>query len=160
MAKKFRTIFDRRISVSNPGSAMVDDFVSIYDEDGKRKVVKNGQYSLWDEIQSYRESCDLKMILKRYQQTGDESLLERRKGVYADVTNMPKTYAEVLNLTNAAEQLFASLDKDKKLIFNNNPDEFLASIGTDRFNEVMGYVKDGGDTPAPGDIKKEGVVNE
>lgn len=165
MAYKYRTIYDRRISVSNPGSDMVADFVSVYDEDGKRKVVKSGYYSLYDEIQSYRESCDLKSILARYVQTGDESLLKRREAVFADVTLMPKTYAEMLQLSNAAENLFKALSPDKREIFNNNPDEFLASFGTDKFNEVMGIkendnvIKDGSPTPTPSD-NIGGLINE
>lgn len=144
MSKKFRTIFDRKLVVSNPGSDMVTDFVSVYDDDGKRKLVPNGKHSMFDEIQSYRENCDLKIILKRYVQTGDDALLQRRQSFYADVTDIPKTYADVLRVANAAQEMFDVLPKDKKEAFNNNVDEFLAAFGSKKYEEIMNPYTEGG----------------
>ena len=41
MSEKFRTVYDRIRIISNPGSPMVDDYVSVYDEDGKRSLEKS-----------------------------------------------------------------------------------------------------------------------
>lgn len=157
MSKKFRTVFDRELVVSNPGSDMVTDFVSVYDDDGKRKLVPNGQHSMFDEIQSYRENCELKTILKRYVQTGDDTLLKRRQAIYADVTDIPKTYADVLRVANAAQEMFDVLSKDKKEAFNNNVDEFLAAFGSKKFEEIMNPTTNGGFT---GDLPVEPIKKE
>lgn len=134
---KFRTKFDRIRVYTDPGDPMVNDYMSVYDDDGKRKVIVSGQYNLYDKIQSYRDNCDLHTILERYKRTGDETLLMRRQAVFADVTEMPKTYADVLKLSMASQGLFDALTAEQKLKFNNNPDEFLASFGTPKFDEVF-----------------------
>ena len=134
---KFRTQFDRVRIISDPGSPMVNDYISVYDNDGKRHLEVSGQYSIYDKIQSFRDSCELSTILERFQKTGDVEILQKRKAVFADVTEMPTTYADVLKLNIASEQLFNSLTAEQRLKFNNNPDEFLASIGTDKYNEVF-----------------------
>lgn len=137
MSEKFRTVYDRIRIISNPGSPMVDDYVSVYDEDGKRSLEKSGEHSIYDEIQAYRPNCELKTILARYVQTGDESLLQRRQAMYADVVDIPKTYADVLRLVNKANQIFETLPVEDRAVFHNNPDEFLASLGSETYKAVM-----------------------
>lgn len=137
MAAKFRTQFNRIRVVSPAGSPLVNDYISVYDNDGKRHLEVNGQYSIYDKIQSFRDSCELSTILERFQKIGDIEILQRRKAIFADVTEMPKTYADVLKLNIASEQLFNALTPEQKLKFNNNPDEFLASIGTEKYKEVF-----------------------
>ena len=119
MSEKFRTVYDRIRIISNPGSPMVDDYVSVYDEDGKRSLEKSGEHSIYDEIQAYRPNCELKTILARYVQTGDESLLQRRQAMYADVVDIPKTYADVLRLVNKANQIFTKIINQCNRIHNN-----------------------------------------
>lgn len=137
MAKKFKTIYDRVRTFSDSGSPFANDYISVYDKDGKRSLEVKGKYSLYDEIQSHRDSCDLQIILKRYLNTGDESVLQRRVAYYTDVTDIPKTYADVLKLANAAREMFSVLTTEQKEAFNNNPDEFLASFGTEKYDRIF-----------------------
>lgn len=132
----FRTIYERIRITSDPGSKIANDFGIRKDERGADELVITGKYSLYDEIQSYKDSCDLKKILERFRLTGDMSLLEQRKGFYGDVADFPKTYAEFLNIAVKAKEEFAKLPADIRDKFNNNVDEFISAIGSKEFNEI------------------------
>ena len=47
MAAKFRTQYNRVRVVSPAGSPMVNDYISVYDNDGKRHLEINGQYHMF-----------------------------------------------------------------------------------------------------------------
>ena len=155
---KFRTIYDHVVVASNSGTQMVKDYQSVVDDDGSRHLVVVGEHSLYDEIQSYKESCDLKKIIERFQLTGDVSLLQQKQGFYADVTEYPKTMAEMIQLSDYARDLFAQLSPDDRAIFNNNIEEFLVSMSSqdDKFSKLYNkYNQD----PVP-EVAESEVTNE
>lgn len=103
----------------------------IADEEGNPVV--SGVSNLYDEIQSHRESTELAVLLQRYMQ-GDETALNQLQGVYEDVVDYPRTFAELYQRVHDAEESFNSLPSELRGIFENSPVSFWQSMGTPEFN--------------------------
>lgn len=140
MAKiKWRTNLDRIRCESPVGSRYKYDYESVYNEKGVRSLVrKKAQVNIYDMIQAYRPSCDLKYLIARFKQVGDPEIFNQREGFYGDMEAMPKTYTEILQFINTAEENFNELPSDIKEKFNNNVEEFIAQFGSKEFIEILG----------------------
>ena len=135
----FRTKYGEKvIRESDPGSPMKEDFVATLDKDGFIQLEKVGEYSLYDEIQSHADSCDINLLYKRYV-SGETDVLARTQGMYGDFTGMPKTYADMLNSVMAGERFFNALPIDVKNQFGNNFTHWMATLETDDWYRKMGY---------------------
>lgn len=95
-------------------------------------------HNLYSEIQSHKESVDINCILERFER-GDMNVLNRRSGIYLDVTDMPKSYAEMYQRIMDAEAQFKALPLNIREQFNHSPQEFFAAIGTDKWYDVFGH---------------------
>ena len=109
-------------------------------DDGSIDLIKVGEENIQDYIQSHADSCDLRIIIKRYL-NGDESVLNQRALAFGDTTKYPKTYAEMLQLQMDATLAFNELPVELKDKFNNDPNQFFAQAGTDEFYEKLGVVR-------------------
>lgn len=139
---KFRLATDFRKSYpSNPGDSIVYNRVTKVKPNGELELVISGKDDLYASIQSHADSCNINVIIKRYQ-NGDLSALQAGTPSYGDFSEMPKTYAEVLNAVIAGERLFDSLPADKRELFDNDAKKFIASIGSDKWCDALGIVKD------------------
>lgn len=141
MSEKFRTIFDHVEIFCEPGNPIYKEYAMVnVSEDPAIEIFELkevGEYSFYDQIQAYKDSTDLHKILERYAQTGDESIINRRPGFFADITDMPNTYADYLRMAASAQILLDSLPQSAREAFNNDPDEFIKSIGTDKFKSYF-----------------------
>lgn len=146
---KFRTQYDRVAIVSNSGTRFHPTYKLKYDEDGCTTLVETGKIDTYEQIQSWKDSCDIKVILERFA-NGDMDALNRKTPMFGDFTSTPQTLAEHLQLLRDAEESFRGLPLDIRAQFNHNPAEFYASIGSDRFNRIMGI-------SVPSDIKEVNV---
>lgn len=134
----FQTQFDRmgtRIT-SEPGSGMKPTYKMHVDEDGKRELRKSGEYNLYAEIQSYKDSVSIDVILSRFM-NGDESALSRAQGIYGDFTEMPKTLAELQQRVIDAEDLFNSLPLEIRKEYNFSPSEFFAQLDSEKTKAIF-----------------------
>lgn len=134
---EFRKTYERKRMTSNPGCRMENEYKVVKDDDGDTILKKVGEYCLYDQIQSYKDSCDLNKIIEKFKITGDPSLLMQKQTFYADVTEYPKSYAEMLQTYQAAKEFFYSLPVDDRAKFNNDPDQFYSSIGSETFNSIF-----------------------
>jgi len=100
---------------------------------GDLEIVVDSYVDSFAEIQSYREGCELKSILKRYQ-SGDLSALNRHEMFYADVTGMPKSLGEVYKFVIDGEQAFKNLPLEVREKYDFNPAKFFANFDT--FDDV------------------------
>lgn len=123
--------------VSNPGSRIKPEYVAEYDKEGVLRLKEVGYKDIYSEIQSHKESCSIKAILRRYKE-GDYEALNKRQGLYLDITNMPKTMAEMLNLTLKAEREFESLPVDVRAKFGHSFTNWLATAGSSDWIANMG----------------------
>lgn len=125
---------------SNVGSPIRTTYSASYDDKGRIRLEESGTENLYDYIQSFAESCDIHVLLKRFA-NGETDVLSRVQGFYADVTELPKTYADMLNRLNEGEAFFKELPVDVRSKFGHSYSEFLASIGTPEFFDAFGMSK-------------------
>lgn len=113
-------------------SAVGSQFVPTYKltilDDGSHDFKEVGKINIYEMIQSHRESVDLALMIKRYEQ-GDDTALDRVRGFYVDTLGMPTTLAETLQRLEDSKALFASLPPEMRDEFNHNPDEFFVKLG-------------------------------
>ncbi len=126
---------DKRIT-SEVGSRMKPTYKMHVDENGKRELKQSGEYNLYAEIQSYKDSCSIDYILSRFV-NGDESALSRVQGVYGDFTEMPKTLAELSQRVIDAENLFNNLPLDIREQYNFSPSEFFAQLDSEKTKSIF-----------------------
>lgn len=109
--------------------------------DGSFSLVESGRESIKDKINSFREQTDIAYILKRLQ-LGDTSVL-RSDGVYGDFTQMPKTFAEAMQLQIDGERQFMKLPLDVRNEFDNDFRKWFSSAGSDDwFNKMQPVLPD------------------
>ena len=108
-----------------------------FDENGVMDLVEAGREDLYDFIQSHADSVDIHVLLARYQ-NGDIDALSRVQGAYGDFTNMPTSYAELLNKVNEGQSFFNSLPVDIRAKFNHNFAEFMAGMDKPDFLDKLG----------------------
>lgn len=133
---KYRTQYDRIEVFTEKGDPIKKEYQGKFDKNGHIVVYEKGKKDLYAYIQSFAESVDINVIIKRYV-NGDSSVLNQRVGEYIDTTNFPQSYAELLNVVNSGTDLFNKLPIDIKRRFNNNVNEFISTIGTDDWNNKM-----------------------
>lgn len=124
----FTTQFNGRRRIRQPvGSGEVTTYTPKLSDAGDFELVETGKRDLYGEIQSHRDSCDIYVLLNRYQ-NGDLEALSRVQGAYGDFTQMPKTFAEVLNAMIAGEQMFNSLPLDVRQKFDFSLEKFMLGM--------------------------------
>lgn len=146
---EFKTQYDARDRIfSDPGSPEHITYAGHYDEKGRVVLEESGRENLYDYIQSYAESCDIHVLMKRYA-NGDVDALSQKQGFYGDFLDFPKTYAEALNHMNEMERQFMALPVETREKFGNSFTEFLAASGEADFLERLGIKKEPVAEPVP-----------
>lgn len=146
---------------ANPGSRIKTLYAPQIAKNGTYELVENGTEDLYASIQSHADSVDIHVILDCFSR-GDVAALSRMQGVYADVSGVPGTYAEMLNLVIAGETQFASLPLEVRARFDHsyakwiaamdNMDEWqkLMQVPTSSLNNNTPPAPDAGGAPKPG----------
>jgi len=93
--------------------------------------------------QSDLKDCDLNVMFKRFEKTGQLPDLIAKNGRYGDFSEVPD-YQEAVSIVRLAEEQFMALDAHLRNRFENNPAKFL-EFATDPKNldeiEKMGLLK-------------------
>lgn len=162
----FRTQFDQREPVfQNPGEPEKVLYTPQLRDDGNIDLVPSGKEDLYQAIQSHKDSCDIHVLLARYQ-NGDVDALSRAQGAYGDFTQMPTTYAELLNAMIAGEAYFNGLPVETRAKFDHSFEKFMLSMDDmPKWLEMMGIKPDVADgpsvlSPAPADPAPKSEVSE
>jgi hypothetical protein len=145
----FSTQFDARDRIiSNAGDRLKQLYEARVDSQGHIDLVESGTEDLYDYIQSFKESCDINTIVKRFA-AGDTDVLARRQATYGDFTQLPGTYAELLNTVIQGENYFNSLPLETRAKFNHSFREWMASMDNmQEFVEKMGFSGEAPPRPA------------
>lgn len=143
---KFPTQFDKPVRhYSRHGSRMKKLYQPSFDDNGDFKLVETGEANLYDEIQSYKDSVDINVLLRKYQE-GDIHALERVQGVYGDFSNMPTTYSGMLNSMLQSRNIFDSLPVEIRARFDHSFEQFISAMDDPAlFNRLVA-----GDSATPG----------
>lgn len=135
---KFKTQYDEKERVyCSSGDPIKLLYGLEVDDKGVSDLVVKGKFDLYDFIQSHADSVDIHKILERFE-NGDVDALNKYQGYYADITDAPKTFAEALNTVIKAKDLFNSLPLDVRAKFDHSPEQFVASLGTQKFLDAVG----------------------
>lgn len=146
---EFKTQYDARDRVfTDPGSPEHITYAGHYDEKGRVVLEESGRENIYDFIQSHAESCDIHVLMKRYQ-NGDVDALSQKQGFYGDFLDFPKTYAEALNHMNEMERQFMALPVETREKFGNSFTEFLAASAEPDFLDRLGIKKESAAEPVP-----------
>lgn len=138
---------------TNAGSRVHILHKPVIDENGHMELVEAGKENIYDFIQSFKDSCDISLIVKRFT-NGEIDVLSRRQGMFFDATQMPKNLAETLNYVRNAEEQFKTLPVEVRAKFGHSFAEWVASAGSDDFFEKMGI------SNSVADVKEEGASIE
>lgn len=137
----FRTKYGEKDFIpSEPGKSVVPVYEAYIDEDGHQELRIVGEHDLTEEIQQYREMVSLDNILERFS-NGDKDIINRVKGFYADVSNIPVKMQDILNLNLKGLQIWNELPIDIKSQFYSYED-FLMNPGKLQVNENVDVVFD------------------
>lgn len=136
---KLRNIFDRKRVTSNPGTPEKVIYGSQVLKNGRIATFEKGKDDFYSYIQSFAESVDINKTIQKFI-NGDINALNQRKGEFIDCTQFPTNYAEVLNVINNATNQFNSLPLEVRAQFNFNLNEFIASLGSEKYNHALGIV--------------------
>lgn len=140
MRIKTAKVSDPNSFVSNPGSDIHILYKSKINPKGEIILTEYGKESISEKINAQKEFTDMEYIRSRIA-AGDMSVM-KDPGVYADVTKLPKTLAESLQIRIDAEHAFYQLPVDVRNKFNNNFNLWLMEAGSNEWNDKMGFVKE------------------
>lgn len=129
------------------GDREVIDYAPEYDDNGDWHLIETGKHSLYDEIQSHKDSVDINKIIRRFE-AGEVDVLQKVQGVYGDFSDVPSNFAELLNTVDRGREMFDSLPIEIKEKFGQNFVAFMQSFGTDEWCSKMGMVSSQENAPA------------
>lgn len=140
MAKiPFRTAYSERVrKISPSGEKFQMEHNPVMGTDGKRKLEKTKRLEIYELIQSHKEECDINNIIARHL-NGDPFAINKKIGNFMDLTEMPKTIAEAQQIVINLKNDFENLPLEIRNKFENNPEIYVASYGTDDWLEKTGY---------------------
>lgn len=159
MASNWATSYTKRENPkTEPGSRIHTTYTLMYDKDGKRDLEPTGKIDIYQQIQSYRSSCDLKILLERYKD-GDvmalESIRAGKQPLYGDFSDAPGTLAEYYQRISQAEADFAAMPVSVREKFNFSASEYFASIGSQYWADAVGIKPIAPVVEEKGDVKDE-----
>lgn len=132
---------------TEPGSAYEWTWKEEYDEKGAMSVVPDKLVNKQEEIQSFAESVDLKVLIARYE-NGDLGALNQREPSFADIIDVPNSYADVMNMRAETKRYFYQLPIEMRARFNHDFEQFAAQLGSEDCNKIFA------------EFRKEPVKNE
>lgn len=94
---------------------------------------ENKEPSLTD--QQFADECDINKIVNKYLKTGDETLLTKFRGQYADLTELPDLHT-ALETVNLAHEAFESLPANVRERFHNSPTEMVKFLQSEKPRDI------------------------
>lgn len=111
---KFYSLSDPRpVDVNPSGDSIIQEYELEFSPAGIPHLVPTGSYDLYEVIQSFRDECDLGKIFQRYA-NGDVMALNKRQGVFCDITEMPQDIFAADNLIKRVEAIYNGLDESTR----------------------------------------------
>lgn len=136
---EFQTEWNRKSEPTNSGDPYKPQYIESIDKKGHRYLKPNGKKNIHEMIQAELNDVKVYTIIDKYLQTGDESLLNKRKGMFADFSNIPTGRNELNAIIMEAESKFNQLDKDVRAEFHNDVNEFKNAILNEQFEDRVAH---------------------
>lgn len=147
---KYRDASRSKTFATNPGSPEKITFHGRVETDGTITLVKDGIINIQEQIDSFEPSTDIYNIINNL----GMDTLRPDTGNYFDAVDIPKSYAEMLQLFIDGEKAFEMLPVEVKQKFDNDFNQWFATAGSEEWLEKCGF----GKTIA--DVVKDEVVKE
>ena len=128
---------DQEHFCSEPGSGEKILYSPEFDRSGVMTLKESGKEDFYAFIQSHKDSVDLHKIMDRFN-AGDTAALQKVQGMFGDFSQMPQTYAGLLNHMIEAEQTFMSLPLETREKFGHSFHRWLATSGSPEWLSAMG----------------------
>jgi len=112
------------------------------------------QNSRWTK-QSFKDECDINVLMSRYQQTGQLPNLNERAPQYLDTTGFE--YQAAMEMVASANTLFEELPSSVRSRFGNDPAAFLDFTSNEQNREElhqMGLLREDYSPPIPTSVLK------
>lgn len=157
---KIYSAYDRPANKPDkPGRRMHPVYAVKIDDHGHKTVYQTGEHDQYADIQASRPE-EMRSILERALKGDQGALLavQQRHGFYADVSNAPKTLAEMQQLILDATHDFELLPANIREKFENNVDQFISEYGSPVFAQKMGWTT--GETPKQTPAQTTGETKE
>lgn len=122
----------------NPGKKEKIIKHGVVGADGVIRLVKDGVEDIQEKIQSYEPSTNIYNIINSLSQ--DNMLMYAdQAGKFIDSTDMPKTYAEALQLVIDGQNAFMKLPLEVRQKFDNDFNKWFATAGSPEWMNKIGY---------------------
>lgn len=158
MAKvyNFRTpVSERKVVHSKTGERFEKELALMTDDKGIEKFYVKSKTDTYEKIQAFAEDCKIENILLRCRDLGDYSMLNQAEPMYADISDMPKSYIEAHNKIQKMEQNFNDLPLEIRNKFDNSFTKYLAEAGSENWMKNMGLWKEPEKAEEPAPVTKE-----
>lgn len=130
------------------GSRFKKEYHGEVQADGSILLVEDRVLDTQELIEKDAIGADLPSIIQRAL-SGDVSVFRSDEGFYGDITNLPTSYAEVLNTVNNAKREFYNLPIEVREKFDSDFEKWFATTGSDDWLSKMGFVKSDEIKPVP-----------
>lgn len=97
---------------------------------GQIELVEVGKINWYEQIQSYKDMCDVNRIVARYM-NGEVDILNQVQGTYGDFSAAPRDLAEAYRVVKDQEMVFERLPAEIKEKFQNNPYIWMQQAGSE-----------------------------
>lgn len=141
----------RREIYTPSGEKEKQHYRAVLNERGEYYLEPDGIEDWNGYIQSFKESCLIENILKRYT-NGDKMALEAAQGFYGDVSEMPTSMQQVLQMVIDGQNLFNALPVETKQAFDNDFNKWFVQTGQPDWFAKMGVHAE---SPADSEVKEE-----
>lgn len=126
---RFRTQFDPHDRVLQSSGNRIHNILSgRFDDSGAFVLDVSGTEDIYDQIQSHAASCDIHVILDRFRRGDLDALGDPACSVFADTAEMPRNYAQLLNLVADGERAFMQLPVEERARFDHSFAQWLMSF--------------------------------
>lgn len=149
----YEVVFNEHVRVHSVlGSPVAPTYILGINEDGKMDLIESGKVNIYDQIQSHKDSVDINLMISRFA-NGDVNALNGGNPMYLDVTEFPKSLAEMYSLVINAKATFEKLPIEVRDAFGHSPETFISMLGSDEYNSIMSKFSPVSDKPI-----EEGIV--
>lgn len=146
--------------VSCPGDRYHVVYSSTVLPDGTISLRPVDKIDIKQQINSYVDSCDMRVIISRLL-AGDTSVLNSAPPNYGDFTRFPTNYAEVLQLGIDAENNFNKLPLSVRQQFGNDFRTWFSTAGSDDwFSKMQSEFSDSASDSTPEKVLESEVIKE
>lgn len=132
----YATISDANSFVTPSGDEYHIIYSSVLQDDGTIVLEPTSREPIQERINSYAAVTDMSYILAQLR-NGNTSVLNRGAPIFGDFTEIPKTYAEALQLVIDGRAYFDALPLSVRSKFDNSFEKWFSTAGSPDWFECM-----------------------